>query len=51
MILFWKEWRNTYQIVLSMLSIFYLHISTAAPVTSKLAKARGNITFQPQDMS
>src|SRR5271154_3271752 len=27
------------------------HISTAAPVTSKFAKARGNITFQPHDMS
>src|ERR1700722_19458605 len=27
------------------------HISTAAPVTSMLAKARGNITFQPQDMT
>src|SRR5580693_10083093 len=28
-----------------------LHISTTAPVTTRFAKARGSITFQPNDMS
>ena len=31
--------------------LVYLQASTTAPVTTRLANARGNITFQPHDMS